>query len=426
MANISKIHAREIIDSRGNPTVETDIMLESGAFGRASVPSGASTGIHEAAELRDGDRKRFGGAGVLNAVQNVNTEIASKIVGEKLDQKSLDQTLIDLDGTENKGRLGANAILAVSLAFGKASADEQGKEFYEYLADISGNKEKLTLPMPLMNFLNGGKHAECAADIQECMIVPVGAKTFMEALEIGSAVFRALKKILSMRKLPTTVGDEGGFAPPLGSNEAAFKVLLEAIEKAGLKPGQNAAFAVDAASSEFYKDGKYIFVLENRSFSNEELINEYAKWIETYPIISIEDGLAEDDWEGWRKMTDSLGSKVQLVGDDFFVTNPKRLKMGIEKKAANAILVKPNQIGSVTETIETVMMAKKVGYKTIISHRSGETEDTSISHFAVGLSMGQIKTGSLTRSERLAKYNELLRIEEKLPKGSFQLSAVSF
>lgn len=420
MTKINTIYAREIIDSRGKPTVEAEILLDNGGFGRAAVPSGSSTGTHEAAELRDGDEARFGGAGVLKAVENINGEISQKIVGNEWTQKSLDDTLIELDGTDNKGRLGANAALAVSLSFGKAVANGQKKEFWQYLHEISGNTEAPTLPMPMMNFINGGKHAAGAADIQECMIIPVGAKTFKETLEIGSAIFHSLKKILTLKGQPTTVGDEGGFAPKLNANEEIFSLMIEAIEKAGLKSGKDAALAIDAAASEFYKDGKYVFSVENRSFSSDELIAEYGKWLAKYPIISIEDGLAEDDWDGWKKITQNLGSKVQLVGDDLFVTNQKRLLMGIENKAANAILVKPNQIGTVTETIETIMLAKKSGYKTIISHRSGETGDSSISHFAVGLSMGQIKSGSLSRSERLAKYNELLRIEEKLPKGSFR------
>lgn len=411
---ISHITGLEILDSRGFPTVEATVTVNDGAKATASVPSGASTGVHEALELRDGDAKRFNGKGVLTAVKNIQEKISNSLTGKEFDQKSLDGALLELDGTENKSGLGANAILAVSLAFGKAAAAAAKMDFWEYLREISGTTESPILPLPLMNVLNGGKHAHGAIDIQECMIVPIGAASFRETLRIGSEVFHSLKKLLEARGLATTVGDEGGFAPKLAKNEEAFALLVEAIEKAGYKPGTDVAIAVDAAASEFYKEGIYTFATEGRMLTAEELMNEYESWQKKFPIVSIEDGLAEDDWNNWEALTKKLGKGVQLVGDDLFVTNKKRLEMGIGKNVANAILVKPNQIGSVSETIDTILLAKKAGYKTVISHRSGETEDTSIAHFAVGLSMGQIKTGSLSRSERLAKYNELLRIEEKL------------
>ncbi len=417
--DIKSVSALEILDSRGFPTVEATVTLENGATGRAAVPSGASTGTHEALELRDGDKKRYGGKGVQKAVGNVNGPMAKALGGKSFDQRSLDDTLIELDGTENKSNLGANAILAVSLAFGKACAAAQGVAFWQYLRDVAGVTERASLPLPLMNVLNGGKHANGAIDLQECMIVPLGAATFNEALRMGAEVFHALKKDLETKGFQTTVGDEGGFAPKLSHNAEAFALLIEAISHAGYRPGTDVAIGIDAASSEFYKNGQYEFAADNRSFSASDLIAEYGSWLNQYPIVSIEDGLAEDDWENWSAMTKTLDAKVQLVGDDLFVTNKKRLQEGIDKKVGTAILVKPNQIGSVSETIDTVMLAKRSGYKTIISHRSGETEDTSIAHFAVGLAMGQIKTGSLSRSERLAKYNELLRIEASLGEKAY-------
>lgn len=426
MARISYTKAREILDSRGNPTVEVEIVFDDGSLGRAAVPSGASTGSHEAIELRDGDSRRFGGKGVLKAVSHVNKEIAEALHGKEFDQESLDRALTDLDGTANKGRLGANAILGVSMAFAKAQAQSEKKPLYEYFRDISipqagafsprevGDKSAFVMPVPMMNVLNGGQHAEKSADLQEFMIMPTGMGTFREALRAGAEIFHALKKILSSRGLPTTVGDEGGYAPSLGSNEDALKVAVEAIQKAGYVPGKDVHLAIDAASTEFYKEGVYHLKSENRTLSSEEMIELYAEWIEKYPIISIEDGLAEDDWDGYKLMTEKLGKKTQIVGDDLFVTNIARLKEGIEKGIGNSILIKLNQIGTVSETIEAVKMARSAGYTTVISHRSGETEDTTIADFAVGVGAGQIKTGSLSRSERVAKYNQLLRIEEEL------------
>lgn len=411
---IKHVQAREILDSRGNPTVEVDITLKDGSFGRSAVPSGASTGSHEAVELRDGDKERFGGKGVANAVNNVNTIIAKAIVGKKFDQESLDSALIKLDGTPNKGKLGANAILGVSMAFSHAMAKSQGVPLYQYFKDISGTKEKMRLPVPLMNVLNGGKHAENSTDLQEFMIVPLGAPTFKEALRYGAEVFHALKKILSAKKLNTSVGDEGGYAPSLPNNEAAIETIIEAIKKAGYTPGIDIGIAIDAAATEIYENGVYNLKTENKKFSSKEMVEYYANWVKKYPIVSIEDGLAEDDWTGYELMTKKLGGKVQIVGDDLFVTNVERLAQGIKKNVGNSILIKLNQIGTVTETINAIKLAKKSKYTSIISHRSGETEDTTIADFVVGLSTGQIKTGSASRTDRIAKYNQLLRIEEAL------------
>ena len=415
MANIkiSKIIGREILDSRGNPTIEVEVILSDGSIGRAGVPSGASTGSHEAVELRDGDVKRYGGKGVLKAVKNVNEDIQKKLKGKIWNQKTLDIAMIELDGTENKGKLGANAILGVSIAFAKATAISEKKPLWKYFKDISKTKE-IKLPVPMMNILNGGSHAENSTDLQEFMIMPIGAKSFKQALQWGAEVFHTLKKILAERKLNTSVGDEGGYAPSLPSNEAAIEVILEAIKRAGYTPGKDISIAIDAAASEFYKDGKYILATENKSLSSEEMVAFYENWVSKFPIVSIEDGLAEDDWSGWSLMTKKLGKKIQIVGDDLFVTNIKRLAEGIEKKAGNSILIKLNQIGTVSETIDAINMAKKAGFTAVVSHRSGETEDSTIADLVVGLGTGQIKTGSLCRSERVAKYNELLRIEESL------------
>jgi len=410
---IKEIKGREILDSRGNPTVEVDLILSDGSFGRAAVPSGASTGSHEAVELRDEDTKRYGGKGVQKAVGNVNTIIHEAIVGKDFDQRSLDNAMIILDGTENKAKLGANAILGVSLAFSHAAAKSAGKPLYEYFRDISKTTE-MRMPVPMMNILNGGKHAQNSTDLQEFMIMPVGAPSFKEALRYGAEVFHTLKKILVSRGLNTSVGDEGGYAPTLPSNEAAIQIIIEAIEKAGYKPGVDICIALDPAASEFYKDGKYYLAIENRILSSGEMVDFYAAWVEKYPIISIEDGLAEDDWEGWKLMTEKLGNKIQIVGDDLFVTNIKRLEKGIQEKAGNSILIKLNQIGTVSESIDAITMARNAKFTSVVSHRSGETEDSTIADFVVGLGTGQIKTGSLCRSERVAKYNELLRIEEKL------------
>ncbi|MFA6601349.1 MAG: phosphopyruvate hydratase [Candidatus Paceibacterota bacterium] len=415
MFKIKSVKAREILDSRGNPTVEVDLILSDGSFGRAAVPSGASTGSHEAVELRDGDPKRYGGKGVQKAVDNTNKIIAKALKNGKYDQKTLDAKLITLDGTPNKGGLGANAILGVSMAFAKGVCASQNKPAYKYFKELIKAKT-LTLPVPMMNVVNGGQHAENSTDIQEFMIVPVGFKTFKEALRAGAETFHALKKILKGRKLATTVGDEGGFAPTLSSNEAPLELIVEAIKAAGYVPGQDIAIALDAAATEFYKDGKYVLARDGQSFTSAELVSWYEQMVAKYPIISIEDGLAEDDWNGYKMMTEKLGSKIQLVGDDLFVTNIERLAMGIEKKVANSILIKLNQIGTISETIEAIKMASKAGYTSIISHRSGETEDTTIADFAVGTAAGQIKTGSLSRTDRMAKYNQLLRIEEELGK----------
>jgi enolase 1/2/3 len=409
---ISKITAREIMDSRGNPTIEVDIVLEDGSFGRAAVPSGASTGVHEAVELRDGDKARYMGKGVSKAVGNVNGEIASKIVGmDAANQEELDNALIALDGTPNKGRLGANAILGVSMAAAKAAAASKGLPLFQYM----GGDNACMLPIPMLNILNGGEHADNNVDIQEFMIMPTGAPSFKEALRMASEIFHNLKNILQAKGLATSVGDEGGFAPSLGSNEEAVEVILEAITAAGYEAGKDVKIALDPASSEFFKDGKY--VLENEAKPEKtpaEMADFYADWVEKYPIVSIEDGMAEDDWEGWKIHTEKLGDKIQIVGDDLFVTNTERLQEGIDKGIANSILIKVNQIGTLTETLAAIKMAKDAGYTAVISHRSGETEDTTIAHLAVATGVGQIKTGSTSRTDRVCKYNELLRIEELL------------
>jgi enolase len=411
MTAIVDIHGREIMDSRGNPTVEVDVVLESGAFGRAAVPSGASTGVHEAVELRDGDKDRFGGKGVLKACENVNNVIFETLVGmEAEDQVHVDQTLIELDGTENKSNLGANAMLGVSLAIAKAAADEAALPLYRY---IGGTQAKL-LPVPMMNIINGGAHADNPIDIQEFMIMPVGADNCAEAIRIGAEVFQNLKKGLQDAGHNTNVGDEGGFAPGLSSTDDALGFIMKSIESAGYKPGDEVMLALDAASSEFYKDGKYEMVGEGKSLDAGEMAKYYADLVAKYPIISIEDGMDEDDWDGWKVLTDEIGDKCQLVGDDLFVTNPKRLADGIKQGVANSILIKVNQIGTLTETLEAVEMAHKAAYTTVISHRSGETEDATIADIAVATNAGQIKTGSLSRSDRLAKYNQLIRIEEEL------------
>ncbi|MFM2357820.1 MAG: enolase [Candidatus Parcubacteria bacterium] len=415
MAKIKNINAREILDSRGNPTVEVDVALSDGSFGRAGVPSGASTGSHEAVELRDADPKRYGGKGVLKAVKNVNTTLLKALKGKEFDQRSIDRTMIELDGTENKGKLGANAILGISLAFAKATAISKKKPLYKYFKEVSKTKD-MSLPVPMMNILNGGKHAEKSTDLQEFMIMPAGAKSFKEALRMGAEVFHALKKILHDKGFSTSVGDEGGFAPSLGANENALEVILEAIAKAGYTAGKDMGIAIDAAASELYKDGMYHLASENRTLTSAEMVDLYARWVEKYPILSIEDGLHEDDWAGYKLMTEKLGNKIQIVGDDLFVTNIKRLEKGINEKSGNSILIKLNQIGTVSETIDAITMARKAGFTSVVSHRSGETEDATIADFVVGLGAGQIKTGSLCRSERTAKYNQLLRIEEELGK----------
>lgn len=413
MASISTIKGREILDSRGNPTVEVDVTLSDGSFGRAAVPSGASTGSHEAVELRDGE-KRYGGKGVEKAVSHVNNELARALVGESFTQEKLDEAMIGLDMTANKSALGANAILGISLAFAHATAKSQKKPLYMYFRDIAGIKKKPTLPVPMMNVLNGGKHADNSTDLQEFMIMPLGAESFKEALRFGAETFHALKKILSSKKLNTSVGDEGGYAPSLPNNEAAIEIILQAIEKAGYTPGKDISIAIDAAASEIYKAGKYDLATEKKKLTSSQMVEFYGDWVKKYPIVSIEDGLAEDDWDGYVEMTKKLGDKIQIVGDDLFVTNIERLGQGIKKKVGNSILIKLNQIGTVTETIDAINMATKAGYTSIVSHRSGETEDTTIADFVVGLGTGQIKTGSLSRSDRLAKYNQLLRIEEQL------------
>ncbi|WP_027191583.1 phosphopyruvate hydratase [Fundidesulfovibrio putealis] len=411
MSTIAAVWAREILDSRGNPTIEVEVTLESGAVGRAAVPSGASTGTREALELRDGEDDRFGGKGVTRAVENVQGEIAEAVVGmEALRQTALDNLLIELDGTENKGRLGANAILGVSLATARAAANFLGMPLYNYLGGVNAK----VLPVPLMNIINGGAHAPNNLDIQEFMIVPIGADTFADALRMGAETFHALKKILAADGHVTSVGDEGGFAPNLKSHDEAFEYIIKAIEAAGYKPGPEIALAIDAAASEFYADGKYTFTGENRTFTSSELVAYYTELTKKYPLISIEDGLAEGDWEGWKELTDELGDTIQLVGDDVFVTNPDILADGINEGIANSILIKLNQIGTVTETLDCIEMAKQAAYTTVISHRSGETEDSFIADLAVAVNSGQIKTGSLCRSDRLAKYNQLLRIEEEL------------
>jgi len=411
MSSIVDIVAREILDSRGNPTVEADVLLESGVSGRAAVPSGASTGTREAIELRDGDKGRYGGKGVLKAVENVNTEICEAIVGlDAVEQSFIDQTIIDLDGTENKSRLGANAMLAVSLAVAKAAAEESGLPLYRYL----GGAGRMQLPVPMMNVINGGAHANNSLDLQEFMIIPVGAETFREAMRCGVEIFQTLKKLLDKKGLSTTVGDEGGFAPNLPNNEAALKLIIEAIEASGYTPGSQVAIGLDCAASEFFKDGKYELTSDKLKLGAKEFTDYLAAWVDKYPIISIEDGMAEDDWAGWKYLTDRLGRNVQLVGDDVFVTNTKILKQGIAKGVANSILIKINQIGTLSETFAAITMATRARYTSVISHRSGETEDSIIADIAVGTNAGQIKTGSLSRSDRIAKYNQLLRIEEDL------------
>lgn len=414
MSLIESIHARQILDSRGNPTVEVDVVTESGAFGRAAVPSGASTGTHEAVELRDGDKKRYVGKGVLKAVENVNNKIAEEIVGFSVyDQNLIDKIMLELDGTPNKGNLGANAILGTSMAIAKAAAMEAGLPLYRYIGGVNAN----TLPVPMMNILNGGSHADNKIDFQEFMVMPVKADTFSESLRMGTEIFHTLKKVLHDKHLSTNVGDEGGFAPNIASNEEAIEVVLIAIEKAGFKAGEDVFIAMDAATSEFYDAASNSYTFKKSSgkkISSDEMVEYWANWASKYPIISIEDGMAEDDWNGWKKLTDKIGKKIQLVGDDLFVTNVTRLQQGIDKGVANSILVKVNQIGSLTETINAVNLAKRNAYKSVMSHRSGETEDSTIADLAVALNTGQIKTGSASRSDRMAKYNQLIRIEEEL------------
>ena len=411
MSAIVDIIAREILDSRGNPTVEADVLLESGVMGRAAVPSGASTGSREAIELRDGDGSRYLGTGVMRAVENVNTEISEALIGlDAQDQAFIDKTLIDLDGTDNKGRLGANALLAVSMAVAKAAAEESGLPLYRYF----GGAGQMSLPVPMMNIINGGEHANNSLDIQEFMIIPVGVDSFREALRCGAEIFHALKKLLDKAGHSTAVGDEGGFAPNLGSHAEALEIITQAIQNAGYVPGKDVLLALDCAASEFYKDGKYHLSGENLQLSSAQFVDYLATLVDKFPIVSIEDGMAEGDWDGWKLLTDRLGKKVQIVGDDLFVTNTKILKEGIQKGIANSILIKINQIGTLSETFAAIEMAKRAGYTAVISHRSGETEDSTISDIAVGLNAGQIKTGSLSRSDRIAKYNQLLRIEEDL------------
>jgi enolase len=411
MSAIVDVIAREILDSRGNPTVEADVLLESGVLGRAAVPSGASTGSREAIELRDGDKQRYGGKGVLKAVENINTEVCEAVIGvDATEQSFVDKTLLDLDGTENKSRLGANAVLAVSLAVAKAAAEESGLPLHRYLGGAGG----MSMPVPLMNVINGGAHANNGLDMQEFMIVPVGFTSFREALRCGAEVFQALKQLLVGQGLSTAVGDEGGFAPRLPKHEAAIKLVLEAIEAAGYEPGEQVALALDCASSEFYDNGRYTLAAEDLEMSAEQFTDYLADLVGKYPIISIEDGMAEDDWEGWKVLTRRLGKKVQLVGDDLFVTNTRYIRQGIEKGVANSVLIKINQIGTLTETFAAIEMAKRSCYTSVVSHRSGETEDTTIADIAVASNALQIKTGSLCRSDRLAKYNQLLRIEEDL------------
>ncbi|MGZ3837025.1 MAG: phosphopyruvate hydratase [Flavisolibacter sp.] len=417
MSYIAEIFARQILDSRGNPTVEVDVITDDGAFGRAAVPSGASTGIHEAVELRDNDKKLYVGKGVLKAVANVNDSIAPELVGyDVADQTGIDQLMIELDATENKGKLGANALLAVSMAVAKAAAEEAGLPLFRY---IGGTNAK-TLPVPMMNILNGGAHADNKIDFQEFMVMPVGATSFSEGLRWGVEIFHALKSVLKKKGYSTNVGDEGGFAPNIGSNEEAIETVLTAIDAAGYKAGSQVFIAMDAANSELYKNGKYVFhKSDGKTMSSEELVKYWASWVAQYPICSIEDGMAEDDWEGWKMLTEAVGKKVQLVGDDLFVTNVKRLQQGIDKSIANGLLVKVNQIGTVTETINAVTLAQHSGYNTIMSHRSGETEDTTIADLAVALNCGQIKTGSASRTDRIAKYNQLIRIEELLGASAY-------
>ncbi|MEK6708185.1 MAG: phosphopyruvate hydratase [Pseudomonadota bacterium] len=411
MSAIVDVIAREIIDSRGNPTVEADVLLESGVLGRAAVPSGASVGTKEAVELRDGDMQRYFGKGVLKAVENVNTEIAEAIMGlDSMEQNFIDQTLIDLDGSDNKSRLGANAILAVSLAVAKAAAEESGLPLYRYL----GGAGPMSMPVPMMNVINGGAHANNNLDIQEFVIIPLGAQSFREAVRCGAEIFHTLKKLLDSKGMPTSVGDEGGFAPNLANNEAALQLIVQAIEQAGYLPGPDVAIGLDCASSEFFRDGKYHLASDGLSLTSAQFVDYLATWIDKYPILSIEDGMSEHDWDGWKLLTSKLGKSVQLVGDDVFVTNARILKEGIAQGVANSILIKVNQIGTLSETFAAIETAKRAGYTAVISHRSGETEDTTIADIAVATNVLQIKTGSLSRSDRLAKYNQLLRIEEDL------------
>jgi len=411
MSAIVDIVGREILDSRGNPTVECDVLLESGTMGRAAVPSGASTGSREAIELRDGDKSRYLGKGVLKAVEHINTEISEAVLGlDASEQAFLDKTLIDLDGTENKSRLGANAMLAVSMAVARAAAEESGLPLYRYF----GGMGSMQMPVPMMNVVNGGAHANNSLDLQEFMIIPVGAPSFREALRYGAEVFHALKKIINEKGMSTAVGDEGGFTPSVENHEAAIQLILQAIDKAGYVAGEHMAIGLDCAASEFYKDGKYHLKGEGLELTSQEWTDMLATWVDKYPIISIEDGMAENDWDGWKILTDRLGKNVQIVGDDLFVTNTKIFKEGIDKGIANSILIKINQIGTLTETFAAIEMAKRAGYTAVISHRSGETEDSTIADIAVGMNAGQIKTGSLSRSDRMAKYNQLLRIEEDL------------
>ncbi|SFM40801.1 phosphopyruvate hydratase [Nitrosomonas communis] len=411
MSAIVDVIAREILDSRGNPTIEADVLLESGVLGRASVPSGASVGTKEAVELRDEDLQRYSGKGVLKAVENINTEISEAIMGlDAVEQSFIDQSLIDLDGSENKSRLGANAILAVSLAVAKAAAEESGLPLYRYLGGIGAR----SLPVPMMNLINGGAHANNNLNMQEFMIIPLGMQSFREAVRCGAEIFSTLKSLINKKNMPTTVGDEGGFAPNLMSNEEALKLIVQAIDQAGYLPGSDVAIGIDCASSEFFKDGKYHIDSEGLSFTSAQFVDYLASWVDKYPILSIEDGMSEHDWEGWELLTNKLGKLVQLVGDDIFVTNTRILKEGIARGVANSILIKVNQIGTLTETLSAIEMAKCAGYTAVISHRSGETEDTTIADIAVATNALQIKTGSLSRSDRLAKYNQLLRIEEDL------------
>jgi enolase len=417
MSYIAEIFARQILDSRGNPTIEVDVVTDEGGFGRAAVPSGASTGIHEAVELRDNDKKVFLGKGVLKAVANVNDVIAPELEGyDVADQTGIDEFMIRLDGTENKGKLGANALLAVSMAVAKAAAEEAGLPLFRY---VGGTNAK-TLPVPMMNILNGGAHADNKIDFQEFMIMPVGASSFSEGLRWGVEIFHALKSVLKKKGYSTNVGDEGGFAPNIGSNEEAIETVLAAIDAAGYKAGSQVFIAMDAANSELYKEGKYVFhKSDGKTMSSDELVKYWTSWVNQYPIVSIEDGMAEDDWDGWKALTEAIGSKVQLVGDDLFVTNVKRLQQGIDKNIANGLLVKVNQIGTITETINAVTLAQHNGYNTIMSHRSGETEDTTLADLAVALNCGQIKTGSASRTDRIAKYNQLIRIEELLGESAY-------
>lgn len=425
MVIIEDIHAREVLDSRGNPTVEVEVALSDGSLGRAIVPSGASTGVHEALELRDQDKDRYNGKGTLKAVENIEEIIAEKLIGiGPFDQVLIDNFMIDLDGTENKKNFGANAMLGVSMAVASAAAASLKMPLFQYLGGVNAK----VLPTPMMNILNGGSHADNTVDIQEFMIMPVGADSVREAIRMGAEIFAALKKVLKDKNMITTVGDEGGFAPNLKTNEDAIKVILEATEKAGYKAGEDIKIAIDAASSEFYDNDKKVYILEGegKTMTSSEMVDYYAELCEKYPIISIEDGLAEDDWEGWKELTEKLGSKVQLVGDDLFVTNTKRLKQGIEKGIANSILIKVNQIGTLTETLDAIEMAKKAGYTAVISHRSGETEDTTIADLAVATNAGQIKTGSLSRTDRIAKYNQLIRIEELIGPAAEYLGGDAF